>query len=94
MQKALLLVQDVETRRNSTYLMLKRLEKLKLSVKSYQANNNNFKLENILTADEWKLVSLLIEILEPFYIVTQQCSKKKRIVIKCNPACSSIKKVF
>ena len=35
-----------------SYFMLKRLEKLKLSVKSYGANNNNFKLQNILTADE------------------------------------------
>ena len=51
-QKALLLMQDVETRWNSTYLMLKRLEKLKLSVQSYVANNNNFKPQNILTADE------------------------------------------
>ena len=66
MQKALLLVQYVETRRNPTYLMLKRLGKLKLSVKSYQENNNKFKPENILIADEWKLVSLLIELLEPF----------------------------
>ena len=48
-------MQDVKTRWNSTYLMLKRLEKLKLSVLSYMANNNNFKPQNILTADEWKL---------------------------------------
>ena len=48
MQKVLLLVQDVETRLNLTYLMLKRLEKLKLRVQSYVANNNNFKPENIL----------------------------------------------
>ena len=45
-------MQDVETRRNLTYLMLKRLEKIKLNVKSYQANNNNFKPKNILTADK------------------------------------------
>ena len=51
MQKALLLVQDVETRLNSTYLMLKRLVNLKLSVQSYVANNNNFKHEYILSAD-------------------------------------------
>ena len=50
-QKALLLVQDVETRLNSTYLMLKRLVNLKLSVQSYVANNNNFKHEYILSAD-------------------------------------------
>ena len=65
MQKTFLLVQDVETRWNSTYLMLKRLEKLKLSVQSYVANKN-FKPKNILSADVWKLVSFLIELLEPF----------------------------
>ena len=53
----------------------KRLEKFKLSVQRYVANNNNFKPKSILTADELKLVGLLIELLEPFYIVTQQCSK-------------------
>ena len=69
MQKAFLLVQVVETRWNSTYLMLKRFEKLKTIVKIYVANKK-FKPEITLTADEWKLVSLLNELLEHFYIVT------------------------
>ena len=60
--------------------MLKRLEKLKLSVQSYVANNKNFKPENILTADEWKLFSFHIELLEPYYIVTQQCSKNNALL--------------
>ena len=51
-QNALLLVKDVETRWNLTYLMLKRLEKLKFIVHSCVANKNNFKPENFLTADE------------------------------------------
>ena len=42
--------------------------------------NNKFKPENILTADEWKLVSLLNELLKPFYIVTQQCSKNNTLL--------------
>ena len=75
MKKTLLLMQDVKTKLNSTYYMLKRQEKLKLSFQSYVANNKNFKPKNIHTADELKLVSLLIELLEPFYVVTQQCSK-------------------
>ena len=78
-------MQDVETRLNSTYLMLKRLEKLKLSVQSYVANNNNFKPENILSADVWKLVSLLIELLEPFYVVTQQRIKNNALLSNVIP---------
>ena len=59
--------------------MLKRPEKLKTSVQNY-VTNNKFKPENILTADEWKLVSLLNELLEPFYIVTQMCSKNNALL--------------
>ena len=40
MQKALLLAQDVETKWNSTYLMLKRLENLKTSVQNYVITTN------------------------------------------------------
>ena len=78
MQKVLILVQDVETRWNSTYLMLKRLEKSKTSVQNYVANNK-FKPENILTADEWKLVSLLNELFKPFYMLPQQCTKNNAL---------------
>ena len=92
MKNALLLVQDVETRLNSTYFMLKRLEKLKLSVHSFVANNNNFKPEIILTADEWKLVSILIEVLESFYIVTQQCSKNNALILSVIPHAIALKK--
>ena len=74
--------------------MLKRLEKLKLSVQSYVANNNNFKPQNILTADEWKLVSLLIELLEPFYIVTQQCSKTNALLSSLITHAAVLKKFY
>ena len=66
MLKALLLVQDIKTSWNSKYLMLKRLEKLKLSVQSYVANNNNFTAEFIVTADEWELVSFFLYCLNLF----------------------------
>ena len=49
------------------------------NIKNYVANNK-FKPENILTADEWKLVSLLYELLEPFYIITQKCSKNNSLI--------------
>ena len=43
-QKALLLVQDVDTRWSSTYLMLKRLKKLKSGVRYYVANYKTIKI--------------------------------------------------
>ena len=58
------------------------------------ANNNNFKPQNILTADEWKLVSLLIELLEPFYIVTQQCSKNNALLSSVIPHAAVLKKFY
>ena len=70
--------------------MLKRLEKLKTSVQNYVANNK-FKPENILTADEWKLVSVFNELLEPFYIVTQQCSKNNALLSKAIPHAAVLK---
>ena len=51
-QKALLLVQDVDTRWNSTYLMLERLKKLKSGVRYYVANYKNDQ-DSIITAKEW-----------------------------------------
>ena len=77
-------MQDFKTRWNSTYFMLKIIEKLKTSVQNYVAKNK-FKPEHILTADEWKLSSILNELLEPFYIVTQQCSKNNALLSSVNP---------
>ena len=64
-QKLLLPLQDIKTRSSSTYLILKRLEKLKqVSKTTWLTTHNKFKPENILTADEWKLVTLHNELLE------------------------------
>ena len=53
MQKVLLLVQHVETRWNSTYLRLKRLEKLKTSVQNYVVINSTPILLLQLTNGNW-----------------------------------------
>ena len=58
------------------------------------ANNNNLKPKNILTADEWKLVSLLIELLEPFCIVTLHCSKNNALLSSVFPYAAVLKKFF
>ena len=90
--KTLLLVQDVDTRWNSTYFF-KRLEKLKSRFHNYPVNNK-FKPKNTLTADEWKFVSLQKELLEPFYIVTQKCSKNKALLSSVIPRAAVLKKIF
>ena len=77
----MLLVQDVETRWNSTYLPnAEKIEKLKTSLQNY-VGNNKFKPKNIFTAYECKLVSLLDELLELFYIITQQCRTTHAAVV-------------
>ena len=58
------------------------------------ANNKNFKPENIVIADEWKLVSLLIKLLKPFYIVTQHCSKNNALLTSVIPHSAVAKKNF
>ena len=58
------------------------------------ANNKNFKPENILTADEWKLVCLFIKLLEPFYIVTQQCSKNNALLSSVIRRAAALKRFF
>ena len=47
-----------------------------------------------LTADEWKQVSLLIEVLEPFYIVMQQCSKNNALLLSVIPYATALKMFF
>ena len=71
--------------------MLKRLEKLKTSGQNYVVKNK-FKPENIFTADEWKLVSLLNELLETLNIITQQCSKNNLLLSSVIPHAAELKK--
>ena len=57
-------------------------------------NNKNFKPENILKADEWKLVCLIIKLLEPLYIVTQQCSKINALFLSVIRHAAPLKRFF
>ena len=73
---ALPLVRDVDTRWNSTYLMLERLKKIKSGVRYYMANYKNDQ-DSIITAKKLQLVNHIILLLEPFFFVTTECSKTK-----------------
>ena len=75
-------VQDVPTRWNSTYLMLKRMEILKRSLQLYTANQNGIVA---LTTNEWNLLKKVIIILQPFYIVTTNISKSKSMISSVIP---------
>ena len=70
---SLLLVQDVPKRRNSVYLMLSRLLKLKRAVQLYPADHNE--LPNI-TSNEWQIIEKLLTILKPFFRLTVDMSSE------------------
>lgn len=81
-ESALLLVQDVPTRWNSTFLMLRRLDRLKVSVQQYVANNL---ADLMITSREWKLVSDILVLLKPFFMVTETCSKRDALLSSLIP---------
>ena len=62
-QKAVLLVQDADTRLNSTYLMLERLKNLKSGVQYYVAGSFKSDQYSIITAKEWQLGNHIILLL-------------------------------
>ena len=71
--------------------MLKRLEKLKSSVQHYVVT---YKSESdlIITAEEWQLVNHIILLLEPFFIVTKECSKNNALLSSVIPHARSLTK--
>ena len=87
-QTALLLVQDVPTRWNSTYLMLKRLNKLKVTVQNYVASHLQ---ALIITEKEWQLVDQVLKLLEPFQLVTKDCSKNDALLSSVIPHARALK---
>ena len=60
-------------------LALIRLEKLKDSVKYYVVQNK-FNSNYIVKAEEWHFVSHIIELLESFCIVKQQCIRNNELL--------------
>ena len=87
-QTALLLVQDVLTRWNLTYLMLKRLINLKISVQNYEAGH----LQALInTQKEWQLVCQVLKLFEPFQLVTEDCSKNHDLLSSIIPHAQALR---
>ena len=63
---------DVETRWNSTFLMLQRIQDLKESIVLYLSEDRDCKVE--FSNFDWDLMAQIIKVLEPFYEVTNMMS--------------------
>ena len=86
---ALPLVRDVDTRWNSTYLMLERLKKIKSSVRYYVANYKKIKIR-LLNLKNRKLVNHIDLLLEPF--LRKECSKYNALLSSVIPHARSLTK--
>ncbi len=75
-KQPLLLVQDVKTRWNSTFLMLQRLSRLKSTVQLYAGDNEI----PIPTANEWQLMEKVLRLLQPFFEITKKVSSEQSII--------------
>lgn len=72
--RPLRLTRDVKTRWDSTYLMLRRLHRLKKAVNQYATVHDP---QNKLRPDEWRMVEYLISITHPFCIFTHTIGQSK-----------------
>lgn len=79
-KKPLRLVQDVVTRWNSLYLMLRRIVKIGASVVRVLnvPCNANYK-SKILNDEEQNIISDVTKVLAPFFVVTQKLSAEKYV---------------
>nr|XP_012562179.2 zinc finger BED domain-containing protein 4-like [Hydra vulgaris] len=85
----LCLVQDVPTRWNSTYLILDRLNKLKIPVQLYLAERSDLMPFSTL---EWTLILNIIKLLKPFFQLTQEISSEITPLSSVIPNLCSLKK--
>jgi len=72
-------IQDVRTRWNSTFLMLRRAKRLSKPCDEYCDNIGTQKYK--LSKAEWRQVDYLLYITEPFYRFTIVLSKTKEIIV-------------
>lgn len=68
------LIQDVQTRWNSTFYMLERLNEQKSAISLYAAEYGDI---NSLTGNQWILLEKLLNLLQPFEAITKEVSSTK-----------------
>ena len=77
----LLLVQDVKTRWNSTFLMLQRLSVLITAVQLYAADHEI----PVPTPIEWQLMDKKLRLLQPFFEITKKVSGEQSLLSSVIP---------
>lgn len=82
------LIQDVETRWNSSYYMLERLLEQKRAINLYIADNAGL---TDLTFSQWELVNNLVTLLKPFEEITKLASAEDSIISEVIPLVSTLK---
>lgn len=85
------LIQDVSTRWNSTFLMIKRIHEQKRALTVYGADTNLDILDN-LTANQWMLIEPLINLLQPFHEITNKMSSNEAFISEVLPTIVTLKK--
>ncbi|XP_070410531.1 zinc finger BED domain-containing protein 4-like [Nothobranchius furzeri] len=85
------LVQDVQTRWNSSFYMVKRLLTEKQALCAYAANHN---LPATLSANEWGLLEKTVTVLEPFEELTRKISSATSTAADVIPAVIVLKRLL
>lgn len=84
--RPLVLIQDVQTRWNSTFNMLVRAQFLRVDITQFIEGES--KIQN-LSSEEWKHVDYLIEILYPFCVYTNAIGR-----ILNGPTCQEVFRIY
>jgi hypothetical protein len=78
-QPALVLMQDVRTRWNSTYLMLRRAKRLQSDINQYCETYGVTQF--MINSEEWRQIDYLLCLTKPFFDFTSVLTKTKDITI-------------
>ena len=82
------LIQDVETRWNSTFYMLERLIEQRRAI---SVTNAELNIKTELTQNQWTLAEKIVGVLAPIEEVTRECSKASASASLVIPVVSAIR---